>query len=126
MRSPYSILCFRDADGGGRGPRTNPTLSRANEEVGLESFAGSFDDPIQAGTEGLSSANLGTAIFAEGTEFELFRDLELRFDLGLRFDFELNKDVERENCSLPFGSVDPGCDVSSLVVGYADTLDIHD
>jgi hypothetical protein len=76
-------------------------------------------DPIQGGTVGLSSANL---IFAECIEFEL---LELKIDLDLSFDFELREDVEREDCALPFGSADPGC-ASSLVVGFADTLDTHD
>jgi hypothetical protein len=64
--------------------------------------------------------------FAERVEFELFRDLELWFDLDLCFDLELREDVERKDCTLPFGSVHPGCDVSSLVVGYVDIPDTHD
>ncbi len=105
--------CIRNGDGGGRGPRTKLTLSRGNETGGLASVAGSIDDPVQMGTEELSSANLKPVIFAERVEFELFRDLELWFDLDPRSDFELSKDIEREDCTRPFDSVEPSCDVSS-------------
>ena len=66
------LLHIRDVDGGGRGPRTKPTLSRGNEGEGLESLAGPIDDPTQAGPEGPPSANLMTVIFVERIEFELF------------------------------------------------------
>lgn len=114
--SPKS-LCIHSGDGGGRGPRTKPTLSRGNEWGGLASDTWSIDDPIQA--EGLSSINLKPVIFAERVEFELFRDLELRLDLDPYFDFELNRDVER-------GSVEPSCDVFSQVVEYSGALDSHE
>jgi hypothetical protein len=65
---------------------------------------------------------LTVVLLAERIEFEL---LELRFDLDPSLDFELSEEVEREACAFSFGSVDPGC-ASSLVVGYADTLDTHD
>src|SRR6266849_2684696 len=104
--------CIRNGDGGGRGPRTKPTLSRGNERGGLASDARSIDDPIQV--EGLSYINLKPVVFAERVEFELFRDLELRLDLDPFFDLELSRDVERrEDGTPPFGSVEPSCDVSS-------------
>lgn len=117
---PPKSPCIRNGDGGGRGPRTKPTLSRGNEAGGLASDARSIDDPIQTGTKGLSSANLKPVIFAERVEFELFRDLELRLDLDPCFDFELSRDAERSEDGIP------SCDVSSRVVEYAGALDSHE
>jgi hypothetical protein len=106
--------CILDGDGGGRGPRTKPTLSLSNEGGGRASDARFIDGPIQTGAEELSSANLKLVIFAERVEFELFRDLELRLDLDPDFDFELSRDVERgEDGGPPFGSVESSCDVPS-------------
>lgn len=117
--------CIRIGDGGGRGPRTNPTLSRGNEGGGLVSDARSIDGPIQTGAERLSSVNLNPVTFAERVELELFRDLELRLDLDPCF--ELSRDVERsKDGTPPFGSVGLSCDVSSQVVEYAGALDSHE